>query len=263
MNLYRPLARCAALALVFALSACGAKAPSEQESGPAVEYVVGTDASYAPFESTDAHQAIQGFDIDVLSAIARREGFRVRFVNTPWEGIFATLDKGSRDILASAITINPERKKLVDFSDPYFNARQLIAVQKGENEIGSFRDLRGETVAVQVGTTADEDLQRLMGHDNPDIRRYQTMSEALAALQSGQVRAVVGDNGVVSGFVRSHPESGLFTVEDTASFTPERYGFAVRKGRKDLLAKINAGLAAVRADGTYDALYKKYFGDSK
>jgi polar amino acid transport system substrate-binding protein len=89
------------------------------------------------------------------------------------------------------------------------------------------------------------------------------MSEALVALQSGQVRALVGDNGVVSSFVRSHPSAALFTIEDTASFMPEHYGFAVKQGRKDLLAKINSGLAAVRADGTYQSLFKKYFGDSK
>jgi polar amino acid transport system substrate-binding protein len=264
MNLYRLLVRVAVIVALGGLAACGAKTSTGASAGSdGPEYVVGTDASYAPFEFVDDKQDVRGFDVDLLTAIAKRAGFRVRFINTPWEGIFATLGKGNRDILASAITINVERQGAVDFSDPYFDARQLIAVQKGENEIGSFRDLRGETVAVQVGTTADEDLQRLVGRDNPNIRRYQTMNEALAALVSGQVKALVGDNGVVSSFVRAHPDSGLFTVEDTQSFAPEHYGFAVKKGRKDLLAKLNAGLAAVRADGSYDLLYKKYFGENK
>jgi len=107
----------------FALAGCGQKAaesappssaPQAEASsagGDVKEYVVGTDASYAPFEFQTDKGEIVGFDVEVLTAVAAKGGFKVKFVNTPWEGIFATLDQGDRDILASSITITDERKK--------------------------------------------------------------------------------------------------------------------------------------------------------
>lgn len=263
MNLDRGVARLVVVTLLGLLVACGRHGDAQSVAN-APEYVVGSDASYAPFEYLDDHQAVRGFDVDLLTEIGKRAGFRVRFVNTPWEGIFGTLGQpGGSDILASSITITPERQRSIDFSDPYFDARQLIAVGRGHSDIRSFRDLRNETVAVQVGTTADEDLQRLLGHGSPNIKRYQTMSQALSALQQGLVMAVVGDNGVVAGFVKAHPGAGIITIEDTGSFAPEHYGFAVRKGNAALRDKINTGLRAVRADGTYSRIYSHYFGDSR
>ncbi|MBL8301216.1 MAG: transporter substrate-binding domain-containing protein, partial [Ideonella sp.] len=129
------------------LSACGKKdeapAAAAPASAPTVAaasappappppkvLTVGTDAAYAPFESQNEKAEIVGFDIDVVTAIAKKAGFEVKFVNTPWEGIFNTLGQGDRDLLVSAITINDERKQTMDFSDPYFNAQQLIAVKE-------------------------------------------------------------------------------------------------------------------------------------
>ncbi|MBV8046352.1 MAG: basic amino acid ABC transporter substrate-binding protein [Paludibacterium sp.] len=248
--------------LAATLTGCGRQADSGAAAEDGTEYVVGSDASYPPFESVGVGQQVVGFDVDLLRAVAAHAGFHVRFVNTPWEGIFGALAQGRYDILASSISINAARAQAVDFSDPYFDARQVIAVPHGANEVGSFADLRGERVAVQVGTTADDDLQRLVGRDSANIVRFQTMTEAFDALKAGRVKALVGDNGVVAGFVR-HSNGMFFTVEDTASFAPEHYGFAVRKGREALRGKINAGLAAVRADGTYAALYQKYFGTGR
>ncbi|TDR71643.1 basic amino acid ABC transporter substrate-binding protein [Paludibacterium purpuratum] len=259
MNLTRGRRIAVFVLLSVLLAGCGQRGDT-QDAAAQPEYVVGSDASYPPFESmVGANQAIEGFDVDLLRIVAAHAGFRVRFVNTPWEGIFDELRQGRRDILASAISINAERARNVDFSDPYFDARQVIAVPHGAGGIGSFADLAGERVAVQVGTSADVDLQQLVGKTSQNIVRFQTMTEAFDALKAGKVKALVGDNGVVAGFVR-HSKGMFFTVEDTASFAPEHYGFAVKKGRAGLREKINAGLAAARADGSYAALYQKYFG---
>lgn len=253
----------------FALTACGkkAEAPTEQASSSAPaqataaakEYLVGSDASYAPFEFLNDKKEVQGFDFEVLTAAAEKGGFKVKFVNTPWEGMFATLDQGDRDLLASAITITDERKKNMDFSDPYFEARQLIAVGKNVTDVKTFQDLKNKKVAVQTGTTGDEVVQKLLGKTNPNIKRFESMPLALKELENGGVDAAVGDNGVVSNYVINNPQNGLSTVEDTKSFAPEYYGFAAKKGNADVLAKVNAGLKAIKADGTYDTIYKKYF----
>lgn len=257
----------------FALIGCGQKAeqaaPASASSAPATaaapagngkEYVVGTDATYAPFEFQNDKKEIVGFDVDVLTAVAAKGGFKVKFINTPWEGMFATLQQGDRDILSSAITITDERKQTMDFSDQYFEARQLIAVGKGVTSVKTFNDLKDKKVAVQTGTTGDEVVQKLLGKTSANIKRFESMPLALKELENAGVDAAVGDNGVVVNYVKNNPQNGITTVEDTNSFKPEYYGFAVKKGNKELLDKVNAGIKAIKADGTYDSIYKKYFG---
>ena len=133
------------------LAACGKKetppAPAPVASAaatapPAKVYVVGTDAAYAPFESQNEKGEIVGFDIEVVQAVAKKAGIEVKFVNTPWEGIFNALGQGDRDMIVSAVTITAERKGTMDFSDPYFDAQQLIAV-KENSKVAKFSDQIG------------------------------------------------------------------------------------------------------------------------
>ena len=125
-------------------------------------YVVGTDAAYAPFECQNEKGEIVGFDIDVVKAVAAKAGIEVKFVNTPWEGIFNALGQGDRDMIVSAVTITDERKQTMDFSDPYFDALQLIAV-KDNSKVAKFADLKKLKVGVQTGTTGDEAVTKLLG----------------------------------------------------------------------------------------------------
>ena len=221
-------------------------------------YQVGTDAAYAPFESLNSKKEVVGFDAEVIQAIAKKSGIQVKLVNTPWEGIFEALKNGERDIVISAVTITPERKQSLDFSEPYFEAKQLIAVANN-SKISKFTDLKTLKVGVQTGTTGDEVVQKLQGKTSPNIKRYESTPLAIKELQSGGVDAVVADNGVVVNYVANNASSKLKTIDD-ATFAKEFYGIAVKKGNKDLLDKLNKGLAGIKADGTYDKIYKKYFG---
>jgi len=256
---------CTALA-ALALVAC-----SKQDAAPAVSaaasappaastrvYVVGTDAAYAPFESQNEKGEIVGFDIDVLTAVAKKAGIEVKFVNTPWEGIFNNLAQGDRDIIVSAVTITDERKQTMDFSNPYFDAQQLMAV-KANSKIAKFDDLKKLKVGVQTGTTGDEVVSKLQGKTNPNIKRFESTPLALKELEAGGVDAVVADNGVVINYVTNNAGSKFKTVADKA-FAPEQYGLVVKKGNADLQGKLNKGLADIKADGTYDQIYAKYFG---
>ncbi len=227
-------------------------------AAPAKVYVVGTDAAYAPFESQNEKAEIVGFDIDVVKAIAAKASMEVKFVNTPWEGIFNALNQGDRDLLVSAVTITEERKQTMDFSAPYFDAAQLIAV-KTDSKVTKFDDLKKLKVGVQTGTTGDEAVSKLQGKTNPNIKRFESTPLALKELEAGGVDAVVADNGVVIHYVKNNAGSKFKTVAD-ASFTPEQYGLPVKKGNTELLAKLNKGLADIKADGTYDKIYAQYFG---
>ncbi|HEV7575975.1 MAG TPA: basic amino acid ABC transporter substrate-binding protein [Caldimonas sp.] len=253
---------------VVALVACALAACGKQESGPpaaaaasagaARVYVVGTDAAYAPFESQNERGEIVGFDIDVVRAVAAKAGLEVKFVNTPWEGIFNALKQGDRDLLVSSITITDERRQSMDFSAPYFDAHQLIAV-KGDSKVARFDDLKRLRVGVQTGTTGDETISKLQGKNSTNIKRYESTPLALKELEAGGIDAVVADNGVVVNYVANNAASRFKTVNDPA-FVPEQYGIAVRKGNAELLGKIDHGLAAIRADGSYDRIYAKYLG---
>ena len=225
---------------------------------PAKVYAVGTDAAYAPFESQNEKGEIVGFDIDVLTAVAKKAGIEVKFVNTPWEGIFNALAQGDRDLLVSSITITDERKQTMDFSNPYFDAQQLMAV-KANSKIAKFDDLKKLKVGVQTGTTGDEVVSKLQGKTSPNIKRFESTPLALKELEAGGVDAVVADNGVVINYVTNNAGSKFKTVADKA-FAPEQYGLVVKKGNADLQGKLNKGLADIKADGTYDQIYAKYFG---
>ena len=261
---FLPLA--AVLATALLLAACGRKddAPasavptSASAPAPARTYLVGTDAAYAPFESQSPKGEIVGFDIDVVSAVAKKAGIEVKFVNTPWEGIFNALAQGDRDLVASAVTITDERRQTMDFSDPYFDAQQLIAVPMA-SKVKSFADLKALKVGVQTGTTGDETVTKLQGKNSTNVKRFESTPLALKELEAGGVDAVVADNGVVVHYVANNPNSKFKTVSDKA-FAPEQYGFAVKKGNTELLEKLNKGLADIKADGTYDKIYAKYFG---
>jgi polar amino acid transport system substrate-binding protein len=253
-------------AATLVLAACGKKeeapAPAPVAAAPAPApakvYVVGTDAAYAPFESQNEKGEIVGFDIDVVRAAAAKAGVEVKFVNTPWEGIFNTLQQGDRDMIVSAVTITAERKQTMDFSDPYFDAAQLIAV-KETSKVAKFADLKKLKVGVQTGTTGDEAVTKLLGKASTNVKRFESTPLALKELEAGGVDAVVADNGVIAHYVANNPGGKFKTVSDT-EFVPEQYGIAFKKGNTELLGKMNQCLAAIKADGSYAQIYAKYFG---
>ena len=135
---------------------------------------------------------------------------------------------------------------------------QLIAVKEG-SKVARFADLKKLKVGVQTGTTGDEAVTKLLGKTSTAIKRFESTPLALKELEAGGVNAVVADNGVVVHYVANNPGGKFKTVSDK-DFVPEQYGFAVKKGNAELVAKMNQGIAAIKADGTYDTIYKKYFG---
>ena len=146
----------------------------------------------------------------------------------------------------------------MDFSAPYFDAHQLIAV-KGDSKVTRFDDLKNLRVGVQTGTTGDETISKLQGKNSTNIKRFESTPLALKELEAGGIDAVVADNGVVINYVANNASNRFRMVSDPA-FVPEQYGIAVRKGNAELLEKLNRGLADIKADGTYDKIFAQYFG---
>ena len=240
----------AALALGCSLAFAGLTA-----SGQNRELVVASSATYAPFAFENKDKQIVGFDVDIINAIAKQQGMKIRIVNTPWSGIFVALNNGDVDLVISGVTINDKRKQSYDFSPPYFIAHQLIAVPKSST-VTSLKSLAGKKVAVVNASTADDVASREFGKTSPNIRRFESTPLIISELAAGNVDAAIGDNGVIAYRVGQTPE--LKTVEDP-SFPEEGFGIVVKKGDKALQDKLAAGLAAIRDDGSYAQIYKKWF----
>jgi ABC-type amino acid transport substrate-binding protein len=258
----------AALLLSMAtLAACGSSStapaakdqPKQDAAAPAAEKVVqaGMHAEYPPFEKQEGNGKIVGFDVDILNAIADAEGIKVKLVNTGWDPLFEMIDKGQVDMGISAITIRDDRKKIYDFSDPYFEAKQLILVPKNST-ITKLDDLKGKKVGVESATTGETVVQEKLGKTYSGIKGYDDAPSAINDLTNGRLDAVVADNGVVSEYAKKFGEGKFKTVDDPG-IQPEYYGMMVKKGNSALLAKLNDGLKKIKSNGNYDGIYKKYF----
>jgi polar amino acid transport system substrate-binding protein len=238
--------------LLVALLAIGIVACSKEDT----VYQIAMNAEYPPFESVDESGNIVGFDADVIAAIAEAADFEYELVNTRWDGIFVALQSGEFDAVISAATITDERAEIVDFSDPYFNAGQMIAARKADaDKYTTVGDLDGVKVGVQLGTTGD---LWLSDNTQAEVVRYDEITLAFQALGNGDVDAVFNDGPTSADIIQSNPELGATMVGEP--LTDELYGIAVNKDQSELLEKINAGLAQIMSDGTYDALYDKWFG---
>ncbi len=234
------------LAAVAAAASCGGGADPGRIR-------VATDATYPPFESVEASGAIVGFDVDLVRAIAREAGLGVEVINQPFDGILPGLQQGKYDAVISCLTITPERAREVAFTDPYFDAGQVVAVRAAEKGIGGIADLKGRTIAVQRNTTGQLAAEKVEGSS---VKAFDAIEPAFLELLAGRADAVINDDPTTRLFAKAHPGVRIVGVP----FTEERYGIAVRRGDAALLAKLNGGLAKVRASGEYGRLKEHWIG---
>lgn len=238
---------------VFAFAGCGG-AKEAASSSKALR--VGMDASYAPFGSQNVDtKEYEGFDVDIIRAIAAEEKFPVEIVNLNFDGLIPALQTKDLDIVINDMTITPERAKSVLFSKPYYIAGLGIVVRSDNTDIKSEKDLAGKTVGVSIGSTGEEAAHKIAG---VNVKSYNAITDAFLDLKNGGVDAVVNDLPVNEFYVAKSGEGKLKTV-DTA-LTTEDLGIAVDKNNQKLMDKINAGLAAIKKNGKYAEIYKKWFG---
>jgi glutamine transport system substrate-binding protein len=245
--------------LVFALTACGNTKETGKEGGKD-QIVVGTDASFPPFESMSPTGEPEGFDIDLIKAIAESQNMNIQVKHTGWDPMMAGLEDHSIDIAIAGITITDDRKKAMDFTTPYFTAKQVILVKKNAPAVSTVADLKGKKIGVQSGTTGQFLVEDKLGKDYSGLKGYEEVAGAIEDMKNGRIDAVVADNAVVKKFIDQLKLNDVTIIEDKTA-EQEQYGIAVKKGNKELLDKLNKGLAAVKQSGKYDEIYKKYFGE--
>ncbi|MGQ0548644.1 MAG: basic amino acid ABC transporter substrate-binding protein [Armatimonadota bacterium] len=221
------------------------------------EIKIGSDTTYPPFEIVDAQKNIVGFDPDLMAEICRRANCKATFVSTAWDGIFVALAQGQFDAVVSGVTISDERRKTVDFSEPYLRYGQVVLVRTEETAITGVDTLRGKTVGVQTGTTNDEKATALQKEGKVgDVKRYETFALAVKALINKDLDAVIIDGPAGDGHMAVNPGT-LKKVGEP--FTSEALGIAIKQGETGLKTAFDAALAQMKSDGTIDRLYQKWF----
>ncbi|MBA2874404.1 basic amino acid ABC transporter substrate-binding protein [Thermaerobacillus caldiproteolyticus] len=245
--------------LFMALAGCGKSAEPTSSAGDAKKKViVGTDASFAPFEYMDKGKIV-GFDVDLLDAVMKEAGLDYDLKNIGWDPLFAAVQQGKEVNLAiSGITINDDRKQTYDFSVPYFESTHMILV-KEDSPIKNALDLKGKVVGVQNGTTGQAAVEKLLGKENKNIKKFENTVVAIMDLLNGGVEAVVTDNAVANEYVKNNPDKKLKTIEDPTNFESEFYGLMFPKG-SELKPKIDEAIKKVIDSGKYAEIYKKWFG---
>ncbi|MER5857436.1 transporter substrate-binding domain-containing protein [Streptomyces sp. NPDC059688] len=216
-----------------------------------------THLPYPPFQS-EIDGKVQGFDVSLIDLVAKDLGVKQQILDTPFENFKtgAFLNSGQCDLAAAGMTITAERKKNVDFSDPYFEATQAVLVDKSSG-VNSLADVKakGKKLGAQAQTTG-EDYVKSKGYDPIS---FESSDAVLNGLRTGQVQAVVIDYPVVQGWLKDKANADKFKVVDNLK-TGEQYGFTVKKGNTALRDAINKAIKNAKADGTYKKLYEQWIG---
>lgn len=233
-----------ALALVGA-SAAGAHAK---------ELVVGTDTSFMPFEFKQGDKYV-GFDLDLWAEIAKGAGWTYKVQPMDFAGLIPALQTQNIDVALSGMTIKEERRKAIDFSDPYYDSGLAAMVQANNTTIKSIDDLNGKVIAAKTGTAT---IDWIKAHLKPkEIRQFPNIDQAYLALEAGRVDAAMHDTPNVLFFVNNEGKGHVKVAG--APVSGDKYGIGFPKG-SPLVAKVNAELARMKADGRYAKIYKKWFG---
>ncbi|MFZ5814436.1 MAG: basic amino acid ABC transporter substrate-binding protein [Bacillota bacterium] len=236
-----------------------AEKPAEKSATPTIDrikkegkLVIGTSPDYPPYESLDKDNKVVGFDIDIMQEVANKLGVKLEIEQMAFGGLLAALQAGKFDIMAAGVSVTEERKKAVDFSDPYIVGSNAVVVhQDFTGTISKLEDLAGKKVAVQLGTVQAEAVAKVNG---ATVKEYNLFTEAASAVSSKQADAMFISGFVAKSFVKADPN--LKVVWETPA---DDTAYALRKDTPDLTKVVNEVLAELKQSGKMDQLINKWF----
>ena len=250
-------------AAMLMLAGCNnSSAPAENaEADTATEaplnIKIATESSYKPFSYTDADGKLIGYEIELVDALCAQMKAECEVISQDWDGLIPGLNAQKFDAAIAGMSITPERKEVVDFSDPYFHSGIILIGKKGDDL--SVESLTGLPIASQRSTVASQYLQD--EHADADIKLYDTQDNAYLDLTSGRVRGMMSDKVTGIDWLKTDAGKGYEVKGEEISTNDDAMGIAFRKG-DPLVAKFNAALAELKDNGTYDQITGSYFGTS-
>jgi cystine transport system substrate-binding protein len=237
--------------LSVAAAQAGADFDKIRQSGV---FRIGTEGTYAPFTYHDAGNQLVGFDVEIGREIAKRLGVEAKFQEGKWDGLIAGLDANRYDAVINQVGITEERKKKYDFSEPYIASKAVLIVRADDDSIKGFSDLKGKKAAQSLtsnfGKLAQQSGAELVGTDGFD--------QSIQLVLTGRADATINDSLSFLDFKKHKPDANvkIAAEQEGADYS----GIIIRKGEPELLEAINKALADIKADGTYQKISDKYFG---
>ena len=244
----------AAIALLLGVPATGAFAADSPSGVEGQSFAVGTDTTFAPFEFRQDGELV-GIDMDLINSIAEEEGFNVEIRSLGFDAALQALQSNQVDGVIAGMSITEERRKVFDFSDPYFESGIQMAVAENNNDVSGYEDLAGKRVAVKTGTEGQAFAESIKDQYGFSVVAFAQSAQMYDDVKSGGSVAVFDDYPVLSYGIKSG--NGLKTV--TEKEIGSSYGFAVNKGTNaELLTAFNSGLAELKDSGEYDEILDRY-----
>lgn len=244
------------------LSACGGK---EEASGSGNNSVldrieeskvlkVGFEGTYPPFNYLNDDEKYDGFDVDISKEIAKRLGVKAEFVATKWDSLLGGLKADKFDIIIGQMTVTEERKKSVDFTDPYVVTGSVLVTRKDTNDIKLLEDIKGKNVGVGGGTTFETVAKSV---DGANVKLYKSVNDYITDLMNNRLDVIINDQLLMSFNIK---EKDLPIKVTSDILNKDEIGMAIKKDNEDFVKNVNSILTEMKEDGTYNEIYKKWFG---
>ncbi len=216
---------------------------------------VGTEGTYAPFTFHDASNTLTGFDVEIARAIASRLGVKAEFVEGKWDGLIAGLDAKRYDVVINEVTVTKARTAKYDFSDVYIVSKAVLVVRSDNTAVKSFSDLKGR----KAGESLTSNFAQLARSYGAEVVQVDGFNQAVDLLLAGRVDATINDSLSFLDFKKQKPDAALKAVDFQKDADVQ--AVLLRKGNPELLAALNEALAAIKSDGTYLAISRRYFNE--
>ena len=230
------------IALVFVLAACGNNSSKDSKSSSKDDNTirVGTEGTYAPFTFHNKQDKLTGYDIDVIKAVAKEEGLKLKFNETSWDSMFAGLDAGRFDVIANQVGINKDREKKYKFSNPYTYSSAVLVVRENEKNIKSFNDVKGKKLA----QTFTSNYGQLAKDKGAKITKVDGFNQSMDLLLSNRVDATFNDSLSYLDYKKQKPNAKIKAIKGDAEKNKSAFAFSKKVDDKTV-QKFNDGLKKI------------------
>ena len=243
-----------AVAAMGLLAGCGNDKPKMTQQEGVLR--VGSETTFPPFEFTEGDKYV-GFDVDLSEAIAKKLGLKMEFKSMGFDALIPAVQSGDIDMIAAGINATPEREKVLDFSDVYFDQGGFITVVRKDNTtIHNMDELAGHTVGAQIGSVPADMAKKI---PNTTVKEIDSNSNIFMELKAGTIDGAIIDNAVAMYYLKQGADQDLKLVGEPTK--AEGTVLGVKKGNKELQEAVNKALKELKEDGTYQKIYDKWFGD--
>lgn len=221
---------------------------------------VGLMGTYAPYNFLNENKEIDGFDADIAKEVAKRLGVKVEFAPQEFSGLIPSLQAGKIDAIISQVTITDERKQQIDFTQPYITNQVKIIVKDDNNSITKLEDFKGKNIGVGLGTNDESYLRNdvLPQVGNFEIKTYDDVITSLQDLDAGRIDATINNLYALKPIV---DKNGYKIKAVGDAIKSDQAGIAIRKNNPEFLAALDQALTDMKADGTYNTIFQKWFGE--